>query len=69
MAMTPDQRRCRRCRGTGRFIVGRPRAKRVGDPYCFRCGGKGYQTVSDVKRNQCYDQGLPDYLYNHPLES
>jgi DnaJ-class molecular chaperone len=23
---------------------------------CFRCGGKGSQTESDVKRNRCYDR-------------
>lgn len=22
---------------------------------CFRCGGKGYQTAADVKRNNYYD--------------
>jgi hypothetical protein len=25
---------------------------------CYRCGGKGYQTPSDVKRNRYYDDRI-----------
>lgn len=48
--------RCERCAGTGQFVTyvenGVP--KGPGGP-CFRCGGKGVQTVDDRKRNYGYD--------------
>ena len=57
MPMTRDQQRCGRCGGTGRFITGSMNGKLTGPGgHCFRCNGKGYQTVSAVKRNQTYDQ-------------
>lgn len=47
---------CRRCAGTGRFItyVENNVPKGPGGP-CFRCGGKGYHTQDDRKRNNGYD--------------
>lgn len=48
---------CKRCAGTGQFITrvenGVPRGP---GGKCFRCGGKGYQTAADVKRNAYYDR-------------
>ena len=53
---------CPRCAGTGKFIThtvnGVPRGP-GGD--CFRCEGKGYQTVADAVRNLNYDM----YGYNY----
>jgi hypothetical protein len=47
---------CKRCAGTGQFITyvenGVP--KGPGGP-CFRCNGKGIQTVADHRRNYGYD--------------
>lgn len=49
--------RCGRCAGTGAFITyvenGQPKGP---GGICFRCGGKGYQDFSDVKRNETHDQ-------------
>ena len=39
-------RECDGCDGSGRHPKGE----------CFRCGGKGYQTAKDSKRNQGYDR-------------
>ena len=48
--------RCGRCSATGRFITyvenGQPKGP---GGECFRCCGKGYQTYSDVKRNEVHD--------------
>lgn len=48
---------CSRCAGTGQFITyvenGVP--KGPGGP-CYRCGGKGVQTVADHRRNYGYDR-------------
>lgn len=47
---------CLRCAQTGRFVTcvvnGQPKGP---GGVCFRCGGKGYQTPVDVRRNEAYD--------------
>lgn len=47
---------CGRCSRTGRFITyvenGKPRGP---GGHCFRCGGKGYHTQTDRKRNLYHD--------------
>jgi hypothetical protein len=52
--------RCARCAGTGRFITyvenGVP--KGPGGP-CYRCNGKGVQTVEDHRRNYGHDNYAP----------
>ena len=52
--------RCGRCAGTGQFITyvenGVP--KGPGGP-CFRCGGKGFTTNADRRRNYGYDNYAP----------
>jgi len=48
---------CRRCASTGDYITGTLNGKPVGPGgICFRCGGKGYQTVEDKRRNEYYDE-------------
>ena len=47
---------CRRCGGTGRFVVGTENgAPKFGGGDCFRCGGNGYQDLGDARRNKAYD--------------
>jgi DnaJ-class molecular chaperone len=47
---------CRRCAGTGQFIYlvenGVPRGP---GGICFRCGGRGWRTDKDERRNYVYD--------------
>jgi hypothetical protein len=47
---------CRRCAGTGRFITyvenGVPKGP---GGECFRCSGKGEQTLKDAQRNEYHD--------------
>jgi len=48
---------CGRCAGTGQFITGITNNVPTGPGgVCFRCGGKGYQTEKDRRRNDYYDQ-------------
>jgi hypothetical protein len=48
--------KCSRCAGTGAFITyvenGIPKGP---GGECFRCQGKGYQTLKDAKRNAYHD--------------
>ena len=47
---------CRRCARTGRFITMVLNGVPTGPGgICFRCGGKGYHTQADRKRNLGYD--------------
>lgn len=47
---------CRRCAETGNFITMVVNGKPTGPGgKCFRCGGKGYHTQADRKRNRGYD--------------
>lgn len=47
---------CRRCAGTGRFITGSVNGKPTGPGGdCFRCEGRGYQTLEDARRNRAFD--------------
>lgn len=47
---------CGRCVGTGRFITMTVNGHPTGPGgVCFRCGGKGYHTEADRKRNLGYD--------------
>lgn len=52
--------RCARCAGTGQFITyvenGVPKGP---GGICYRCGGKGYTTTADRKRNYGYDNFAP----------
>lgn len=51
-----DDERCRRCAETGMFITGTTNGIPTGPGgKCFRCGGKGFQTKDDRKRNWGYD--------------
>ena len=47
---------CGRCGGTGKFVTyvenGKPRGP---GGECFRCQGKGYQTLKDAQRNIAHD--------------
>lgn len=48
---------CKRCAGTGRYVVGTENGSpKFGGGECFRCGGKGRQDRDDAKRNRYYDQ-------------
>lgn len=48
---------CRRCCGTGSFVTmvenGQPKGP---GGVCFRCQGKGWQNLSDTRRNQTHDR-------------
>jgi hypothetical protein len=48
---------CDGCSGDGVFFAGRiENGKRVGRTgKCFRCGGKGWMSSEDMKRNRYYD--------------
>lgn len=50
---------CDQCRGSGQYVWG---AIVNGVPShtgtCFRCGGKGFQTPADVRRNRYYDNRI-----------
>jgi hypothetical protein len=47
---------CGRCSSTGLFITGTLNGKPVSPGgKCYRCGGKGYHTPTDRKRNAYYD--------------
>jgi hypothetical protein len=47
---------CGRCAGTGLFVTGTVNGIPTGPGgNCFRCGGKGYQTPKDQRRNAYYD--------------
>lgn len=47
---------CGRCAGTGQFITGMLNGKPTGPGGpCFRCGGKGYHTRDDRRRNDYHD--------------
>ena len=48
---------CPKCSGTGLYGGHHWKAPHPGavQGECFRCKGKGFQTRSDVKRNQAYD--------------
>lgn len=62
--MTNKNERCGRCAGTGIWAKtweidldtgeNRP-SSRGAHGTCFRCGGKGYQTPADVRRNNAFD--------------
>src|SRR4051812_44928517 len=52
--------KCRRCAGTGQFITRVENGVPTGPGgECFRCGGKGYQTVADRRRNYGHDNFAP----------
>jgi len=55
---------CGRCAGTGAFVTGNHNGKPTGPGgICFRCGGKGYHTQADRKRNYWYElKGRRVYL-------
>ena len=54
---------CRRCAGTGQYITGVTNGVPTGPGgLCFRCGGKGYQTAKDMRRNAYYDAHRPAYI-------
>jgi hypothetical protein len=56
----PLRETCERCAGTGQFITGTLNGKPTGPGGpCFRCGGKGYQTDADRRRNYGYDNYAP----------
>lgn len=47
---------CKRCAGTGMFITytenGQPKGP---GGQCYRCAGKGHQTLEDARRNRAFD--------------
>ena len=56
MSAERKKQKCERCVGTGRFITGSMHGRPTGPGgICYRCGGKGYQTTSDERRNYGYD--------------
>lgn len=47
---------CRRCAGTGSFVTGVTNGKPMGPGGpCYRCEGRGYQTLADARRNRAFD--------------
>lgn len=53
-----DSHACDGCRGDGVYYGAGAVVNGVFKGFtgrCFRCGGKGYQTDKDVKRNRYYD--------------
>jgi hypothetical protein len=56
--------RCRRCAGTGQFITyienGVPKGP---GGICYRCGGKGWQSVADTRRNYGHDNFAPIQIW------
>ena len=46
---------CSACGGSGQFVVGIVNDILDTRGVCYRCGGKGHQTVKDRKRNEYYD--------------
>ena len=61
---------CERCAGTGKFITGSMNGKPTGPGgICFRCGGKGYQTDSDERRNYGYDNYAAARAFHADLNS
>ncbi len=47
---------CKRCAGTGAFITGTLNGQPTGPGGpCYRCEGKGYQTLADARRNRAFD--------------
>ena len=47
---------CGRCAKTGKYITGTTNGVPTGPGgICYRCGGKGYQTIEDRRRNAYYD--------------
>lgn len=48
---------CERCSGSGCYVTGTVNGKLSGPGgECFRCGGKGFQTADDERRNAAYDR-------------
>ena len=48
---------CGRCGGAGRFVTGTLNGQPIGPGgECFRCAGKGYQTLADEQRNAAFDR-------------
>ena len=48
---------CRRCAGTGQYIIGTENGSpKFGGGECFRCGGRGRQDIADARRNRAYDE-------------
>ena len=49
--------RCGPCAGTGSYVTGITNNVPTGPGgQCYRCGGKGYQTAKDIRRNDYYDR-------------
>jgi hypothetical protein len=46
---------CRQCLGGGQYITGMDNGIPITAGDCFRCGGKGYTTQADRKRNYGYN--------------
>ena len=56
--------KCTRCSGTGEFITGMHNGRPTGPGgVCFRCEGKGAQTLKDAKRNAYHDAHYCPPLY------
>lgn len=49
--LTAGKHHCERCAGTGRYITHVENGKLMGNGICYRCGGKGFHTQADRKRN------------------
>lgn len=55
----PNERpgECVKCRGTGRYGWGASiNGQMQFSGPCHSCGGKGYQTASDIKRDEAYNR-------------
>jgi hypothetical protein len=46
---------CKRCGGSGQYVR-YSGSQMVSSSDCFRCGGKGHQTLDDARRNRAYDE-------------
>jgi hypothetical protein len=58
---TSNATRCQPCAATGQYhthtVNGKPAG---GGGICYRCAGKGYQTLKDKQRNAYYDAHRPE---------
>jgi len=56
MTTTETTTRCQPCRATGQYVGHTVNGKPASGGICYRCGGKGYQTLKDKRRNAYYDK-------------
>ena len=47
---------CGRCGGSGQYVRHGQGGAVLSSGECFRCGGKGHQTLEDARRNRAFDE-------------